>query len=236
LQNKVAAFLGWEKIQLKFKPFKMADDLQRAAFDLQLAQANMLSRRTLLEQRDYDYERERDRIIEERPAVADIDRRVALSMAETQGKAQVVTSRYQAEASTIMNAANMQNQADANAAMQQQAGVQPPQQGADITQAGQPQQGPIPAVGLGGIVNVQSPMTADNIAAGMAIDVNNPQILEGWNAQLQSLPPDQQVAMLNNLKNTNPSAYSKVLYRSTKNQQTGSGQLPPRSNAANGSV
>ena len=58
VQERVAAFLDLPPVEVKFKPFKMADDIQRASFDLQLNSQGKLSTRTLLGSRDHDFDAE----------------------------------------------------------------------------------------------------------------------------------------------------------------------------------
>jgi len=52
--RSTGTYLGWPTVSGRFKPFKMADDLQRKAYLFQLNQADKLSDESLLADADYD--------------------------------------------------------------------------------------------------------------------------------------------------------------------------------------
>lgn len=144
IRDRVVAFLDIPRVPLKFKPFKMADDIQRASFDLNLANANMISRRTFLQSRDFNYDAERKLIKEEAHDFARQSTEQMGKQAEAQGEAMLIQTRYQIQAQTL--------QQEAQAQMQQQQGPPPqgpPQQGPpqEGQQAGAPQQGQPPQQG-----------------------------------------------------------------------------------------
>ncbi len=115
IRDKVAAHMGWTPVDLRLRPFKMADDLQRAAFDLQLAGQKFISKKTMLETRDYDYKREHNALKgEELDHELELQRKTQEHQAETQGKAQLILTKYQAESQKLMQEM-----------MPQQAGVDP---------------------------------------------------------------------------------------------------------------
>lgn len=95
IMERVAAHLGWEQVDLRFKRFKMADDLQRSAFNLQLNQAGKLSDRSLMEDTDWDSTREAERINVEARELEQRQRRQALSQSQIQGEAQIQGLKYQ---------------------------------------------------------------------------------------------------------------------------------------------
>lgn len=99
----VAAFMDWNVVPCHYKKFKMADDLQRSAFYLQLAQAGKLSDKSLLEDTDWNSTRERDRIEEERKYVIEAQRKQALDQAGIQGEAQLIMAKYQMRGQKLMN-------------------------------------------------------------------------------------------------------------------------------------
>lgn len=96
--QRVASYMDWEPIQVKFKPFKMADDLQRKAFNFQLNQAGKLSDSTLLEDSDFEPEKEDAKILSETNKRAEAQEKAQIAQAEIQGKAQMVMMRYQLKA------------------------------------------------------------------------------------------------------------------------------------------
>ena len=131
IRDKVSAFLDIPKIPLRFKPFKMADDIQRASFDMNLANAGMISRRTFLESRDFNFENEQDLIATEGKRFAKQQRDNMLAQTESQGESMLIQTRYQIQAQGLQ--------------MEAQAQMGPPpgseQQGQQQQQQGQQQQG-----------------------------------------------------------------------------------------------
>lgn len=103
LIKDIARFMRIPATQVKQKPFKMADDLQRAAFDLQLAQGHMIAVKSLLQARDYDYEVEQAQIQRELDLSSEVQKKVAINQAEQQGEAGMVSVRFQAEQQKLMN-------------------------------------------------------------------------------------------------------------------------------------
>ena len=98
VMQEVSSFLHWPAATVRFKPFKMADDLQRKAFDLQLNQAGKLSDTTLLSASDYD-QAEENRIMEKETASRlHATKAQQLAMAEMQGEQQLVMNKYQIKA------------------------------------------------------------------------------------------------------------------------------------------
>jgi hypothetical protein len=98
LMPQIAAYLGWEQVQVHPRKFKMADDLQRSAYYLQLNQAGKLSDKSLLEDTDWDARKEGELITVEQKRVLEQQRSQAVSQAAIQGEAQVVAGKYQARA------------------------------------------------------------------------------------------------------------------------------------------
>jgi ssDNA-binding Zn-finger/Zn-ribbon topoisomerase 1 len=96
--KSIATYLDWPMVRARFKPFKMADDLQRKMFYLQLNQAQKLSDTTLLSDSDFSQEEEdqiRNKELEKR---LQSTKKEQLAMAEIQGEVQLVTMKYQAKA------------------------------------------------------------------------------------------------------------------------------------------
>jgi hypothetical protein len=115
IMEKVGAFLGWQPIKnVRFKRFKMADDLQRSAFNLQLNQSAKISDRSLLEESDWDADQESERIEGETKRRLEAQRKQALGQASIQGESQLAMSKYQLKAQKLMQ------QAEADAMMMQQ--------------------------------------------------------------------------------------------------------------------
>ena len=92
--QQISRGMGWEPTVIKFKPFKMADDLPRAGMAMQLVQQGMLSRQTFLASLDYDYAHEDTQIGKE---AEDLGRR-AKKQAEANAAAQAITMEAQMKA------------------------------------------------------------------------------------------------------------------------------------------
>lgn len=96
--RNVASYMDWDPITVRFKPFKMADDLQRKAFNLQLNQLNKLSDATLLSDSDFDAEKEEKLISEETIRRTLAQKKAQEAQAEIQGESQLIMMRYQLKA------------------------------------------------------------------------------------------------------------------------------------------
>ena len=129
VNEQVCAFMGWPRPRLGFKPFKMADDLQRAAFDLQLVQSRDMSKKTFAQSRNLDFDGEQKQIENETKALNKINREQAVATAEAQGEAMVIQAKYQSQAQLMM--APQQGTATMT---QPAAGAQQPQQAAPAAQ------------------------------------------------------------------------------------------------------
>jgi hypothetical protein len=256
IRDRVINVIRWPRVPIEMKPFKMADDLQRAAFDFQLVGAKMLSKRTLLESRDHDYLAERHQVNQEVQYELDLTRRQQLFNAETQGQSQEVSAQHQVKAMQIQQqgqpmqpqpgqeqgqqqgqtAAQFQGQQPGAPAQpgQTQPGQQGQPQGQLPAQAGQAGQGGRPAIGPGGIVGVmQSPINQERLQAGMQgtdMRLVAAQIAQ----QIQQMTDFDRAAFLNDLEAQNPDLHWIVMQY--LNRQTGGAaaekplpeQLPPR--------
>ena len=98
--RSIADYLDWPVISSRFKPFKMADDLQRKAYLFQLNQAGKLSDESLLADVDHDSVKEDRHIMREAERRAEAQRKSLLAQAETQGEAQMIQMRWQMKAQT----------------------------------------------------------------------------------------------------------------------------------------
>lgn len=93
--KNTGSYLGWSPVRPRFKPFKMADDLQRKAYLFQLNQANKLSDESLLADADYDSSKE-DMIMErESTRRVEAQKKRVLQDADMQGEAQMVSMKWQ---------------------------------------------------------------------------------------------------------------------------------------------
>lgn len=93
--QRTSSWLGWPSVQARFKPFKMADDLQRKAYLFQLNQAGKLSDESLLSDADYDSGKEDEIMERESARRAGAMKRQQLLQAEIEGEAQMTSMKWQ---------------------------------------------------------------------------------------------------------------------------------------------
>lgn len=93
--RKTSAWLNWSPVKSRFKPFKMADDLQRKAYLFQLNQAGKLSDESLVSDADYDATKEDQLIEQESTRRAATMKKQQLLQAEIQGEAQYIGMKWQ---------------------------------------------------------------------------------------------------------------------------------------------
>jgi hypothetical protein len=94
--------MEWTEATIRFKPFKMADDIQRKAYMLQLNQAQKISDTTLLADADLRQEDEDEIMMRETAKRLQATRKQQLAMADVQGEAQLIQMKYQAKAQQAM--------------------------------------------------------------------------------------------------------------------------------------
>lgn len=175
--KKISAFMQWPEVSSRFDKFKMADDLQRSMFYLQLNQAQKISDRRLIEEIGEDFDLENTRMSEEMKKTLQVQRKMQVAGADIQGEAQLKTSRYQAKAQAIAMKAQMDAQMEQQQAMQQQQQQQAlPQPGPEQAPAQQPQE--VPGMPEGA--------TAYSENAGSPNEQNMPVAMSGMESQLQA--------------------------------------------------
>lgn len=125
-QKKFAAMLGWPVPTSRFKPFRMADDIQRQGLMFQLNQAGKLSDTTLLSAFDIKHANEHQQIEDEIASTISASEKRELAQAETQGRVMVVQAKYQAQAQQAMADAQVQQKKRSPFEDMQQNGANPP--------------------------------------------------------------------------------------------------------------
>jgi hypothetical protein len=98
IMPNVGAFMNWEPVPTHFRKFKMADDLQRSAYNLQLNQAGKISDHSLLEESDWNSSLESERTAQEQAKLLANQRSQALAQARIQGESQLQMQKYQIRA------------------------------------------------------------------------------------------------------------------------------------------
>lgn len=184
--KQVASFMGWPEATIRFKPFKMADDIQQKAYLFQLNQAQKISDRTLLSYSDLDQEKEDEIMIEETARRLEATKKQQLALAEIQGDAQVAMSKAQVKSQQTM----------ANA---QAAPISPGEPGGGETGA------PNPLQQMQSQLNMdqsQGLMPAEGDPAMAGVDIH--QMAQMLAEQIVQLPPDQQQMAIDNVQSQSP--------------------------------
>lgn len=196
----VAHFMGWPEANVRFKPFKMADDLQRKAYLFQLNQAGKVSDQTLLADADLEQEEEDEIMIRETDKRLEATKKQQLAMAEVQGEQQVIMMKLQAKAQEAMMAAQQGPQAPGEPGGPEgmMMGGAPPGAGGAPPSGGQGAPPPPPE---GAMAAVQSPLNASQnlgVPPEQAAQPGTPagmdimQMAQSYAEQIMQLPPDQQ--------------------------------------------
>jgi hypothetical protein len=97
----VGTAMSWPVVRARFKPFKMADDIQRQALNIQLNQNGKLSDTTLLAGLDYDQASENAIMVKETAARVAATKKQQIAQAELQGAQQLVMAKYQVKAQEV---------------------------------------------------------------------------------------------------------------------------------------
>lgn len=93
--HKLSLYLDWTSPTATFKPFKMADDLQRMSFFSQLKQSGDLSRRSLVTYAGFDVDAENKMMAAEAADAQKAMTAQKVAEARAQGEAQAVMGRHQ---------------------------------------------------------------------------------------------------------------------------------------------
>lgn len=219
VMREISSFLRWPAAQGHFKPFKMADDLQKKALDFQLNAAGKISDTTLLSVFDYDQDEENKIMVKETSSRIEATKKQQLAMAELQGEQQVIMAKYQVKAQQISMQAQQAPAAPGEAGGPDAAGGGTPggQEAADPNQQA-PGGSPLPQQQQQAPAPQASPMEATQSAlnAGQrmqpgqagAVDL---QTLAYMQAQaISNMPPQQQEQALANLRAQSPEVASMV--------------------------
>jgi hypothetical protein len=176
----IANYMDWPEAEVRFKPFKMADDIQRKAYMFQLNQAQKVSDRTLLADSDLDQVQEDEIMLNETSRRLEASKAQQLAMAEIQGEAQVVMAKAQVRAQQVQQKA-------------MQAPVAPGEPGSDPMSQ---MQSPLNAGQDQGL----APAGGGQASAG--VDIN--QMAQQMAQQISQMPPDQQQMAIQNLQTQSP--------------------------------
>lgn len=231
--EEVGAFMGWEPVKVHFRRFKMADDLQRSAFNLQLNQAGKISDDSLLEDTDWDATEERQKIYDEQQMSSQNQREQALTQAQIQGEVQLQGLKYQNRAQKIMgqmtppaDPAQMQGMTGVPGQMSPQAmgqmqteqggmqtamGMTPPIDPSQMmAQQGSPGDGGMPP-GVGSQLGEGQQMGVDPAQAQQSPGVLElPALVQRIAAQLDQMSDGEKQPLIEEMKANNPQLWSLV--------------------------
>ena len=196
VRDQVCLFLDIPKAKMSFKPFKMADDLQKASFDFQMVGSNMLSKQTFMQSRDYDYNSEREIIEKELKDLNKDQGDQVKTNAEAQGEGMLISTKFQLKSQQMMGEAQQQ-------AQQQQQGAEP----------GQPEGQQQPAEAMGG----QSQVTPGPAMAPVSEQAQQ------LAAQLDGLDRVEKYKALTSLRRSNPELYM-IVNEALNNQRVAQGR------------
>lgn len=165
VMKRFAAFLNWPTPEARFKPFKMADDLQRQAMMFQMNNAGKVSDTTLLSFMDLKVEEESKLQVREYQIRAEAVKKQQILQAEIQADAAVVMAKGQARAQQAMMDASTEEAGGANDPF---------------------------AVSQGSSLNRPAGVTLDAAASALAEKVRTmaPEQRDLWLSQLQDQSPE----------------------------------------------
>lgn len=228
IMKSVSSFLGWPEANIRFKPFKMADDIQRKAYMFQLNQAGKVSDTTLLADADLNQEEENQIMLRETDTRLEATKKQQLAMAQMQGESQVIMMKYQVKAQQAQQQALVAAAAPGEPGGPDAAGgasSAPGGQGAAVGGAGVPQEQQTATVPGG----MQSPLNANQQmqqGPGGALNADIPSMAQAQANLIGSLPQAQQTFAINNLRSISPEL-AEMVQQILSSQEQGAAQAAP---------
>lgn len=225
IMRGVATFLDWPMANIRFKPFKMADDIQRKAYLFQLNQATKVSDKTLLADADLDQQEENEIMMGEAKMRTEVMKQQQVAMAAIQGEAQMIMMKFQAKAQQEMQAAMAAPAAPGEAGGPD--GGSPPQAGAVQAPVGAPQgQAPGNDNNASAASFMNSPLgegarMAPQPGGGLMGNIDIPSMAQAQAKLIAALPMQQQEFAINNLRSTSPELATMVEQLLGQMQQDG---------------
>jgi hypothetical protein len=204
VMKEVANYMRWPEAGVHFKPFKMADDIQRKAFMLQLNQAQKISDTTLLADSDLNQDDENEIMVKETSSRLEATRKQQLAIAQVQADSQLIMAKAQVKAQQIAAVAQAAPEAAGEPGGAEAAGGSPGGEEA----AGAPPASPLESA-------VSSPLNASQKMSqgqgttgggggpsGAGIDIM--QMASALAKQVAALSPQQQEMAISNLQGQSP--------------------------------
>ena len=240
VMKQVASFMDWPEVKLDFKPFKMADDIQRKAYEFQLNQAQKISDTTLLASSDYSQEEENAIMIKETAARLEASKKQQIATAEIQGEAQLVMSKYQVKAQQEMQKAQLApaapgepgapDSAGGAAPGAEQAMTKDPAMQQEMPTPKPPQGGPPPTTFLQSVGSQLSgkqraPTNDQGQPTGANVDL--PSMAMTYARQIVQMPPEQQELAVKNVASQSPEL-AQLVQQLLAKLQPGGGKAGPQ--------
>jgi len=199
VMKMVSGYMEWPEANIRFKPFKMADDIQRKALMLQLNQAQKISDTTLLADSDLKQDEENGIMLRETDMRVAATKQQQLAMAQIQGEVQVIMAKAQVKAQQVAMEA-------------QQGAIAPGEPGEGF---GQQVQSPMNAG--------QNLQQGGQQQAGL--DIN--QMAQSYSKQIQSMPPGDQEMAMQNITTQSPELGQLVRQLVAQDRKSGQQGTPP---------
>jgi hypothetical protein len=250
--ERVRLYCNFEKIDIEFQQFKMADDIQQQQLLAQFVQGQQVSIETGLEQLDIPFRDEKSKIRDEVTFMNELAEDQMISQAEAQGKASLIMAKYQTEAEMAaqmeqlkqQNALLRENPAAAEQMMMMQQQMMMAQQGMPAEGGVPPEQAaPVPAEAAPEQTQSMQPEQAPQVQPGYGHgnDIEfgeetafDPRLLAlQMHAQMQGLQPGQRRQFDHLFKTQMPGLHG-LMSQVQQNQQRFKTekpmptQLPPR--------
>lgn len=209
----VGHYMEWPIPNVRFKPFKMADDLQRKAYLFQLNQAQKISDQTLLSDVDLSQEDEDEIMNRELDRRLQVQKKQQLAQSEIQGESQVVMMKMQQKAQEAMMQAQQQPTAPGEPGGPPAGPGAPPAEETAFS-GPPPATATLPPSDAGSMASSVPQGTESELSAGqdlgvpeggaeqMPVDII--QLAEGYATQILQLPPEQQEQVLMALEQQSP--------------------------------
>jgi hypothetical protein len=207
------------EIEITHRDFKMADDAQQKQIALSLRQTNTVSDRTVIKELGFDYATEQRYKREEEEERNEVMGRQMLAQAESQGRAQVLSAKFEAMANAAREQATEKEQKDKQ--LQSYDDLTSRKGRSDIAQ----------------VVNAVATPSSGELG-GSKLQLSSSMLDMMADNTLKSTPPEMMDDMMQRLVKSNPQLAAAIV----KRQKTGSmataaakplpEQKPPRSPGA----
>lgn len=195
VMKEVANFMKWPEANIRFKPFKMADDIQRKAFLLNLNQAQKISDTSLLADSDYNQADEDQIMMRESSRRLEATKKQQLAVAEIQAESQIIMAKAQVKVQQIQMEAQVAPEAPGEPGGVEAAGGSPGGAEAGAAPPSNPMESQVNS-------SQRLPTPSGQAMGSGGVDIRA--MAQSMAQQLGSMPPQQQEMALQNLQQQSP--------------------------------